>query len=111
MGIHKIEKPIFLKEFVWPAKMIHIATDTLGTLTAFPQDAAQASSDPAIKRRVHLWLCLKYSNHLLSVRFTSAVIADRLLPLLRPVLTRMGVLELPQTLLGVAIPATIREVL
>jgi hypothetical protein len=31
--------------------MIHIATDTLGTLAAFPQDAAQATPDPAVKRR------------------------------------------------------------
>ena len=51
MGVHKTEKPIFPKEFIWPAKMIHIATDTLGTLAAFPQDAAQASPDPAVKRR------------------------------------------------------------
>ena len=51
MGIHKTEKPIFLKELIWPAKMIHIATDTLRTFAAFPQDAAQATSDPAVKRR------------------------------------------------------------
>jgi alanyl-tRNA synthetase len=51
MGIHKTEKPIFPKEFIWPAKMIHIATDTLGPLAALPQNAAQATSDPAIKRR------------------------------------------------------------
>jgi len=51
MGVHKTEKPIFPKEFIWPAKMIPIATDTLGTLAAFPQDVAQASPDPAVKRR------------------------------------------------------------
>ena len=32
MGIHKTEKPIFLKELIWPAKMIHIAADTLRLL-------------------------------------------------------------------------------
>lgn len=51
MGIHKTEKPIFPKEFIWPAKMIPIATDTLRPFTAFPQDAAQSTSDPAIKQR------------------------------------------------------------
>src|SRR3990172_3998877 len=50
MGIHKTEKPIFQKEFIWPAKMIQITTDTFRTLAAFPQDAAQATSDPAVKR-------------------------------------------------------------
>jgi hypothetical protein len=43
MGLHKIEKPMFLKEFVWPAKMIHIATDALRPLAAFPQYAAHTA--------------------------------------------------------------------
>jgi len=85
MGIRKTGKPIFSKEFIWPAEMIHIATDTLRPLAAFPRDAAQATSDPAIKHRKHPLM----ANHPVSVRFTFTVMADRLVPLLRPVWTQM----------------------
>jgi len=36
MGIHKTKKPMFSKEFIWPAKMIHITTDTLRKVGTAP---------------------------------------------------------------------------
>ena len=62
MGVHKTEKPIFPKEFIWPAKMIHIATDTLGPLAAFPQNAAQTASDPAITNNCSFSPCALTTN-------------------------------------------------
>ena len=52
MGLHKTEKPMFPKEFIWPAKMIHIATDTLRPFAAFPQYAAQSPPNPSVERRI-----------------------------------------------------------
>src|SRR4030042_1540125 len=43
----------------------------------------------SIAGKVHLLLCLKYSNHPRRVRLTSSMITVRLWPLLRPVLDRM----------------------
>jgi len=51
MGVLKTKQPKLLKEFIWPAKMIHIATDTFDPFAAFPQDAAQATSDPSVQHR------------------------------------------------------------
>ena len=101
MGIHKTEKPMFSKEFIWPAKMIHIATDALGTLAAFPQDAAQATPDPSVECRKRPLMAvfevlkpsLKRAIHVhRNSGQTCAVTA--------PGLGTNGVFELPQTLLA-----------
>lgn len=51
MGVLKIKQPKLLKEFIWPTKMIRLTTDTFGPFAAFPQDAAQAASDPTVQHR------------------------------------------------------------
>ena len=101
MGIHKTEKPMFPKEFIWPAKMIHIATDTLRTLAAFPQDAAQATPDPAVKRRKRPLMAvfeilkpsLKRAIHLRRNGGQTCTVTA-------PGMGTNGVFELPQTLLA-----------
>ncbi len=50
MGFHKTKLPMFPKELIWPAEMIPFATDSLSPF-AFPQNAAQTGSDPAVKDR------------------------------------------------------------
>ena len=101
MGFHKTEKPMFPKEFVWPAKMIHIATDTLGTLVAVPQYAAQTTSDPSVKCWKRLLIAvfeilkptLKRAIHVLRNSGQTLAVAP-------PSLGTNGVFELPQTLLA-----------
>jgi hypothetical protein len=52
MGVLKTEKDwFFSKEFIRPAKMIHIAAFAPCTLAALSQNTAQTTSYPAIKRR------------------------------------------------------------
>src|SRR3990172_100534 len=111
MGLHKTKQPMFPKEFIWPAKMIHIATDTLRPLAAFPQNAAQATSNPPIKRRkrplMAMFEILKPSlKHTIYVRRDSrktfAVAASGL--------GTNGIFELPQTLLAGPTCASLKAV-
>jgi len=51
MGVLKTKQPKLLKEFIWPAKMIHITTDTFSPFALFPQDAAQSLPDPSVQPR------------------------------------------------------------
>src|SRR4030042_3926576 len=101
MGIQKRKQPKLLKEFIWPAKMIHIATDALRPLAAFPQYAAQASPGPAVKRRKRPLMAmfeifkpsLKRSIHIRRDSGQTVAIAA-------PGLGTDGVFELLQTLLA-----------
>src|SRR5512143_3271888 len=101
MGTHKTEKPMFPKEFIWPANMIDIATDTLRTLAAFPQDAAQAPPDPAVKRRKRPLMAvfeilkppLKRTIHVHRNGGQTCAVTT-------PGLGTNGLFELPQTLLA-----------
>jgi len=100
MGLHKTEQPMFPKEFVWPTKMIHIATDTRGTLVAVPQYAPQTTSDPAIKCWKRLLIAvfeilkptLKRAIHVRRNSGQTVAVAT-------PSVGTNGVFELPQTLL------------
>lgn len=81
--------------------MIHIATDTLGTLAAFPQDAAQATSDPSVECRKRPLMAvfeilkpsLKRAIHVHRNSGQTCAVAA-------PGMGSNGVFELPQTLLA-----------
>ena len=101
MGLHKTEKPMFPKEFIWPAKMIHIATDTLKPLTALSQYAAQATSDPSVECRKRPLIAV---FEILKPALKRAIHVHRndgqTLAVATPGMGTNGVFEFPQTLLA-----------
>ena len=101
MGLHKTEKPMFPKEFIWPTKMIHIATNTLSPLTALSQYAAQATSDPSVECRKRPLIAV---FEILKPALKRAIHVRRdigqTLAVTTPGLGTNGVFEFPQTLLA-----------
>jgi len=101
MGLHKTEKPMFPKEFIWPTKMIHIATDTLRPLTALSQYAAQATSDPSVECRKRPLIAV---FEILKPALKRAIHVRRdigqTLAVATPGMGTNGVFEFPQTFLA-----------
>ena len=81
------------KELVRPALMIKSPANSFKPVLFRRILRIRRRTQLSIAGKVHLLLCLKYSNHPQRVRLTSSMITVRLWPLLRPVLDRMASLS------------------